>query len=147
MNFGLPKMTKQKKKPWNTTKCHTKKNPRNTTKCHNIFSIFFISSCGRSQFNIIILFFTPTTFSQQIYGENLLLVLKLCIKKKKKDNTRKLCETAICGSTNLTILKKKKRLRIQQNITTFSQYLHFQDLNIYIYIYIFFFFLREMLHP
>ena len=91
MNCGLPNLTKQKKKPRKTTKCHTKKNRRNTSKCHNIFAIFFfISSCGRSQFDIIILFITSTVFSQQILGEKLLLVLKLCI-KKKKDNTRKLC--------------------------------------------------------
>ena len=48
MNFGLPNLTKQKKKPRKATKCHTKKNPRNITKCYNIFAIFFISSCGRS---------------------------------------------------------------------------------------------------
>ena len=52
MNFGLPNLTKQKKKHRNTTKCHTKKNHRNTTKCHNIFAIFFISSYGRSQFDV-----------------------------------------------------------------------------------------------
>ena len=45
---------------------------------------FFISSCGRSQFDIIILFITSTVFSQQILDGNLLVVLKLCIKKKKK---------------------------------------------------------------
>ena len=55
--------------------------------------IFFIPSCGWSQFDIIILFFMFTVFSQQILGEKLLLVLKLCFKKnnKQKDNTRKLC--------------------------------------------------------
>ena len=42
MNFGLPNLTKQKKKPRKTTKCHAKKNPRNTSKCHNIFAIFFL---------------------------------------------------------------------------------------------------------
>ena len=68
MNFGLPNLTKQKKK----------KKPRNTTKCHHIFSIFFISSYGRFQFDIIILFFASTAFSWQIFGEKLLLVLKLC---------------------------------------------------------------------
>ena len=83
MNFGSPNLTKQKKKSRNTTKCHTKKNTRNTTKCHNIFAIFFISSYSRSQFDIIILFFTSTAFSQQIFGEILLLVLKLCIIKNK----------------------------------------------------------------
>ena len=79
MNFGLPNLTKQKKKPRKKTKCHTKKNPRNSIKCHNIFAIFFIPSYGRSQFDIIILFFTSMVFSQQILGENLLLVLKLYI--------------------------------------------------------------------
>ena len=50
---------------------------------------FFISSCGRSQFDIIILFITSTVFSQQILDENLLLVLKLCIKKKKTKKTKR----------------------------------------------------------
>ena len=94
-NFGSPNLTKQKNKLKNTAKCHTKKNPRNTTKYHNIFAIFFISNYHRSQFDNIILFFTSTAFSQQIFDEKLLLILKLCIKKKKtnkqKDNTRKLC--------------------------------------------------------
>ena len=57
MNFGSLNLTKQKKEPRNTTKCHTKKNPRNTTKCHNIFTIFFISSYGRSQFDILLFYF------------------------------------------------------------------------------------------
>ena len=92
MNFSLPNLTKQKKKPRKKTEYHTKKNPRNTTKCHNIFAIFFIPSCGWFQFEIIILFFTSTAFSQQILDEKLPLVLKLCIKNKKQtDNTRKLC--------------------------------------------------------
>ena len=92
MNFGLPNLTKQKTKLRNTTKFHTKKKFRNTIKCHNIFAIFFISSYSKSQFDIIILFFTSTAFSQQIFGEILLLVLKLCIIKNKKikDNTRKM---------------------------------------------------------
>ena len=47
----------------------------------HFYNIFFISNCGRSQFDIIILFFTFTIFLQQIFGEKLLLVLKLCIKK------------------------------------------------------------------
>ena len=55
------------------------------------FHNFFIPSYGSSQFDIIILFFTSTIFSQQILGEKLLLVSKLCIKtNKRKDNTRKL---------------------------------------------------------
>ena len=80
--------------PRKKTKCHTKKNPRNTTKCHNIFAIFFIPSCGRSQFDIIILFFKSTAFSQKILGEKLLLVLKLCIKNKqtKKQHEKIVCE-------------------------------------------------------
>ena len=52
-------------------------------------NIFFISNCGRSPFDIIILFITSTVFSQQILDENLLLVLKLCIKKKKKNKNKK----------------------------------------------------------
>ena len=37
------------------------------------------------------LIFTSTTFSQQILGKKLLLVLKLCNKKnKRKDNTKKI---------------------------------------------------------
>ena len=76
MNFGLPKLTKQKKKPRKKTECHTKKNPRNTTKYHNIFAIFFISNYRRSQFDNIILFFMSTAFSQQIFDEKLLLILK-----------------------------------------------------------------------
>ena len=47
-------------------------------------NIFFISNCGRSQFDIIILFFTSTVFLQQLFGKKLSMVLKLCIKKKKK---------------------------------------------------------------
>ena len=47
-------------------------------------NIFFISSCVMFQFDIIILFFTFTLFSEQIFDEKLLLVLKLCILKKKK---------------------------------------------------------------
>ena len=93
MNFGLPNLTKQKKKPRKTTKCHTKKNYRNTKKCHNIFAIFIIPSYGRSQFDIIILFFMSTVFSQQILGEKLLLVLKLYIKNKQtnKKTTQENC--------------------------------------------------------
>ena len=94
MNFGLLNFTKQKKKPRNTTKCHTKKKFRNTTKCHNIFAIFFIFSCGRPQFDILLFyFFTSTTFSQYILGEKLLLVLKLRIKKKNtnKKTTQENC--------------------------------------------------------
>ena len=95
MNFGLPNLTKQKNKFRNTTKCHTKKNPRNTTKCHNIFAIFFIPSYGRSQFDIIILFFMSIAFSQLILGEKLLLVLKLCIKKKIKTNKKTTQENCV----------------------------------------------------
>ena len=111
MNFGLPNLTKQKKKLRKTTKCQTKKNPRNTTKCHNIFAIFFIPNCGRSQFDIIILFFTSTTFSQQILGEKLLLVLKLYIKNKqtKRKHKKIVRETVNFGSPNLAILKKKSK--------------------------------------
>ena len=61
MNFGSPNFTKPKKKP------------RNTIKYHNIFTISFISSCGKSQSDI--LFFTFTIFSQQILSRKLLLVL------------------------------------------------------------------------
>ena len=115
MNFGSPNLTKQKKKP------------RNTTKCNNIFAIFFISNCGRSQFDIIILFFTFTIFLQQIFGEKLLLVLKLCIKKTKKtkrQHKKIVCETVIFGSPNLTILKKKsKNTTKYHNIFTISSFL------------------------
>ena len=58
------------------------------------------------------LIFTSTVFSQQSFGKKLLLVLKLCIKKKnkQKDNTRKLCVKCIVnfGSPNLTIYTKKE---------------------------------------
>ena len=126
MNFGSPNLIKQKKKPKNTTKCYTKNNPRNTTKCHNIFAIFFISNCGRSQFDIIILFFTSTTFSQQILGEKLLLVLKLCIKNKqtKRQHKKIVCETMIFGSPNFTILKNKsKNTTKYHNIFTIASFL------------------------
>ena len=56
------------------------------------------------------LIFTSTIFLQQILGKKLLLVLKLCIKKKKqKDKTRKMCvkRTMNFGSPNLTIYTKK----------------------------------------
>ena len=74
-----------------------KKNPRNTTKCHNIFAISFIPNYGRSQFDIIILFFKSTAFSQQILGEKLLLVLKLCIKNKqtKRQHEKIVCENLL----------------------------------------------------
>ena len=83
----------------------------NTTKCHNIFAIFFIPSCGTFQFEIIILFFTSTAFSQKILGEKLLLVLKLYIKNKqtKRQHKKIMCETMNFGSPNLTILKKKSK--------------------------------------
>ena len=67
---------------------------------------------------------------QQIFGENLLMVLKLCIKKKKKktnkqnENTRKLCVTLIFGSPNLTILKKKSKNTIKyHNIFSIPSFL------------------------
>ena len=140
MNFGSPNLTKQKKKLKNTAKCHTKKNPRNTTKYHNIFAIFFISNYRRSQFDNIILFFTSTTFSQQIFDEKLLLILKLCIKKKNKQTKRQhkkiVCETVIFGSPNLTILKKKfKNTTKYHNIFTIPSFLGFE--------YTFFYFIWE----
>ena len=70
--------------------------------------------------------------SQQIFGEKLLMVLKLCIKKKKKqkqtnkqnENTRKLCVTLIFGSPNLTILKKKSKNTIKyHNIFSIPSFL------------------------
>ena len=54
---------------------------------HRFF--LFIPSYGRSQFDIIILFFMSTVFLQLILGEKLLLVLKLCIKKKKQTKQNK----------------------------------------------------------
>ena len=112
MNFGLLNFTKQKKKPRNTTKCHTKKKFRNTTKCHNIFAIFFIFSCGRPQFDILLFyFFTSTTFSQYILGEKLLLVLKLRIKKKiqiKRQHKKIVHKIVNFSSPNLTIYTKKE---------------------------------------
>ena len=126
MNFGLPNLTKQKKKSRKTTKCHIKKNPRNTTKCHNIFAIFFIPSYGRSQFDIIILFFMSTVFSQQILGEKLLLVLKLYIKNKqtKRQHKKIVFETVNFGSPNLAILKKKsKNTTKYYNIFTIPSFL------------------------
>ena len=138
MNFGSPNLIKQKKKPKNTTKCYTKNNPRNTTKYHNIFAIFFISNCGRSQFDIIILFFTSIVFSQQIFSEKLLLVLKLCIKKKKTNKQTKrqhkkiVCETMIFGSPNFTILKKKsKNTTKYHNIFTIPSFLGFEQIFFY----------------
>ena len=126
MNFGSPNLTKQKKKP------------RNTTKCHEIFAIFFISSCGRSQFDIIILFFMSRAFSQPVFGEKLLLALKLCIKKKekkKKQHKKIVCETVNFGSPNLTILKQKsKNITKYHNIFTIPSFLGFEQ---------FFFFLRK----
>ena len=137
MNFGSPNLTKQKKKLKNTAKCHTKKNPRNTTKYHNIFTIFFISNYRRSQFDNIILFFTSTVFSQQNFDEKLLLILKLCIKKKKQTQHKKIvCEIVIFGSPNLTILKKKfKNTTKYYNIFTIPSFLGFE--------YIFFYFIWE----
>ena len=120
----------------NTTKYHTQKKPRNTTKCNNIFAIFFISNCGRSQFDIIILFFTFTIFLQQIFGEKLLLVLKLCIKKTKKtkrQHKKIVCEIVIFGSPNLTILKKKsKNTTKYHNIFTIHSFLGFELIFFYL---------------
>ena len=61
INFVSPNFTKPKKKP------------RNITKYHNIFTISFISSCGRSRSDI--LFFTLTIISQQILSGKLLLAI------------------------------------------------------------------------
>ena len=90
---------------------------------------FFISSCGRSQFDIIILFITSRVFSQQILDENLLLVLKLCIKKKKKQKKKQqqhkkiVCEIVNFGSPNLIILKKKsKNITKYHNIFTIPSF-------------------------
>ena len=44
MNFGLPNLTKQKKKPRKTTKCHTKKNPRTQQNVTTFSQIFFFYS-------------------------------------------------------------------------------------------------------
>ena len=102
MNFGLPNLTKQKTKLRNTTKFHTKMKFRNTIKCHNIFAIFFIPNYVWSQFDI--LFFTSIAFSQQILCEKLLMAIKLCIKKKKKRQYKKIVrETVNFGSPNLTM--------------------------------------------
>ena len=135
MNFGSSNLTKQKKKP------------RNTTICHNIFAIFFISSCGRSQFDILLFYFlTFTTFSQQILDEKILLVLKLCIKKKTKNKTKRqhkkiVCETINFGSPNFTILKKKsKSITKYHNIFTIPSFLGSEQI-------FYLFYLREMLHP
>ena len=57
MNFGLPNLLNKKKKLRNTTKCYIKNKFRNITKCHNIFTIYFISSLGRPQFDILLLLF------------------------------------------------------------------------------------------
>ena len=128
INFGLPNLTKKKKKPRNVTKCHTKKKLKNTIKCQNFFAIFFISNYGRSQFDI--LFFMSTTFSQQIFSEKLLPVLKLCIKKnKQKDNTRKLCGTLwiLAHLIWLYILKKKsKNITKYHNIFTIHSLLGYE---------------------
>ena len=61
VNFGSLNFTKPKKKP------------RNTIKYHNIFTISFISNCGRSRSDI--LFFTLTIISQQILSGKLLLAI------------------------------------------------------------------------
>ena len=64
--------------------------------------------------------------SQQIFGEKLLMVLKLCIKKKKTKWQHKkiVCETMIFGSPNLTILKKKsKNTTKYHNIFTIPSFL------------------------
>ena len=90
---------------------------------------FFIPNCGRSQFDIIVLFFISTAFSQQFLGEKLLLVLKLCIKKNKNKRQHKkiVCETVNFGSPNLTILKmKSKNLTKYHNIFTISSFSGFR---------------------
>ena len=90
------------------------------------FHNYFIPSYGRSQFDIIILFFMSTVFSQQILGEKLLLVLKLCIKNKqtKRQHKKIVYEIVNFGSPNLTILKKKsKNTTKYHNIFTISSFL------------------------
>ena len=50
VNFGSQILTKLKKKS------------RNTTKYHNIFTISFISSCGRFWSNILLFYFLHTQY-------------------------------------------------------------------------------------
>ena len=50
VNFGSQILTKPKKKS------------RNTTKYHNIFTISFISSCGRFWSNILLFYFLDTQY-------------------------------------------------------------------------------------
>lgn len=147
MSFGLLNLTKQKKKPRNTTKCHTKKKFRNITKCHNIFVIFFISSCGRSQFDIILFnFYVHSIFTKNL-RQKLLLFLKLCIKKKQR-NKKTIQENCawnvwwiLAHPIWLYILKKKSK-------NTNKILKHFHNTFIFrIRIDIVLFYLREMLHP
>ena len=93
MNFGLPNLTKQKKRrSLGRQQNVTQKRIIGTQQNVTTFSQFFLFPAMIGFSLILFYFFMFTAFSQQILGEKLLLVLKLCIKKKKqKDNTRKLC--------------------------------------------------------
>ena len=80
-------------------------------------------------FILLFYFFTSTVFSQQILGEKLLLVLKLCIKNKqtKRQHKKIVCETVNFGSPNLTILKKKSKNSTEyHNIFTIPSFLGFR---------------------
>ena len=94
MNFGSPNLTKQKKKKSLRTQQNvTQKRIIGTHQNVTTFSQYFLfpTVVGLSLI-LLFYFFMSTSFLQQIFGEKLLLILKLCIKKKTiKDNTRKLC--------------------------------------------------------
>ena len=115
MSFGLLNLTKQKKKPRNTTKCHTKKKFRNITKYHNISWYFLFLAVVGPSLIFYYLIFMSTIFSQQILGKKLLLVLKLCIKKKKtnKKTIQENCawniQWILAHPIWLYILKKKSK--------------------------------------
>ena len=129
VNFGLLNFTKPKKKPRNQKK-----------KCHNIFTILFTSSCGRSRFDILLFYFWRP---QQILSNKLLLILKLCIKKKKnKKATQENCAWNYefwFSEFDKTKKEVKEYNKISQHLhNTFIFRIRYDILLLYF---------REMLHP
>ena len=94
LNFGSPNLTKQKKKPRNTAKCHTKKNPRNTTKCHNIFTIFFLFPTVVGLRLILLFYFLCPQHFHRKFLVKIINGFKIMQKKKKKQ--KKLAKQENC---------------------------------------------------
>ena len=91
MNFGSPNLTKQKKKPRNTTKCHTKKNPRNTTKCHNIFTIILFPAMVGLSLILLFYFLRPQYFHNKSQVKNYYWFQNYALKQTNEKTTQENC--------------------------------------------------------